>query len=344
MKNNNLVKKCAALGIMGIGVSFMSTAQAGLLEDVKSRDTLRCGVSSDKAGFSYLTDDGAWSGMDVDLCRSVAAAVLGDASKVDFVVTTAKNRFTALASGEIDVLSRATTWTASRDANLGADFTTPWFYDGQGVMTHADFEVSSIEDLDGAVFCLSPGTTSEQNLEDYFGRRDMSYRTVVIEKSTELYNAFQRGRCDAITNDMSGLASRRTQFADPEAFTLLPKAISKEPLGAYVPQGDAQWRDIVTWTAFALMNAEELDVTSENVEEMRDQSDNPNVARLLGTDGHIGERFGLEDAWAYQAIKQVGNYEEIFNRNVGPDTPLKFDRGLNRLWSEDGILYAAPIR
>lgn len=170
------------------------------------------------------------------------------------------------------MLSRATTWTASRDANLGADFTTPWFYDGQGIMTHADFGVSSIEDLDGAVFCLSPGTTSEQNLEDYFGRRDMSYSTVVIEKSTELYNAFQGGRCDAITNDMSGLASRRTQFSDPDAFTLLPKTISKEPLGAYVPQGDAQWRDIVTWVAFALVNAEELDVTSKNVDEMRDNS------------------------------------------------------------------------
>lgn len=344
MKQPLLLKKYAVYGVLSVGISMMSSAQASLLEDVKSRDTLRCGVSSDKAGFSYLTDDGEWIGMDVDLCRSVAAAVLGDASKVDFVTTTAKNRFTALASGEVDVLARATTWTASRDANLGVDFTTPWFYDGQGVMTHADFGVSTIEELDGAVFCLSPGTTSEQNLEDYFGRRDMSYSTVVIEKSTELYNAFQHGRCDAITNDMSGLASRRTQFADPDAFTLLPNAISKEPLGAYVPQGDAQWRDIVTWTAFALMNAEELDVTSENVEEMRNNSNNPSVARLLGSDGHIGEKFGLDDAWAYQAIKQVGNYAEIFNRNVGPDTPLNFERGLNRLWSDDGILYAAPVR
>lgn len=344
MKKPLLLKKCAVYSVLSVGISMMGSVQASLLEDVTSRDTLRCGVSSDKAGFSHLTDDGEWGGMDVDLCRSVAAAVLGDASKVDFVITTAKNRFTALASGEVDVLARATTWTASRDANLGVDFTTPWFYDGQGVMTHADFGVSTIEELDGAVFCLSPGTTSEQNLEDYFGRRDMSYSSVVIEKSTELYNAFQHGRCDAITNDMSGLASRRTQFADPDAFTLLPETISKEPLGAYVPQGDAQWRDIVTWTAFALMNAEELDVTSENVEEMRNNSDNPNVARLLGSDGHIGEKFGLDDAWAYQAIKQVGNYEEIFNRNVGPDTPLNFERGLNRLWSDDGILYAAPVR
>jgi general L-amino acid transport system substrate-binding protein len=344
MNKNNLIKCSAALGIFCLGVSIMGTAQADILEDVKSRDTLRCGVSSDKIGFSSLTDDGQWHGMDVDLCRSIAAAVLGDSTKVDFVVTTSKNRFTALASGEIDVLSRATTWTASRDANLGADFTTPWFYDGQGIMTHADFGVSSIEDLDGAVFCLSPGTTSEQNLEDYFGRRDMSYSTVVIEKSTELYNAFQGGRCDAITNDMSGLASRRTQFSDPDAFTLLPKTISKEPLGAYVPQGDAQWRDIVTWVAFALVNAEELDVTSKNVDEMRDNSKNPRVSRLLGTYGHIGERFGLDDAWAYQAIKQVGNYEEIFNRNVGADTLLNFERGLNRLWNEGGILYAAPIR
>ncbi|MHB0775604.1 amino acid ABC transporter substrate-binding protein [Halomonas sp. WWR20] len=344
MQNNKMLGKIAALGLMSLSAAHAGAAQASLLDDVKARDALRCGVSSDKAGFSYLTDDGRWSGMDVDLCRGVAAAVLGDASKVEFVVTTAKNRFTALASGEIDVLSRATTWTASRDANLGADFTTPWFYDGQGVMIHADFGIDSIEELDGAVFCLSPGTTSEQNLEDYFGRRDLSYRTVVIEKSTELYNAFQKGRCDAITNDMSGLASRRTQFADPDAFTLLPEAISKEPLGAYVPQGDAQWRDIVTWTAFALMNAEELEVTSHNLDTLRDETQNPNIARLLGTDGRIGERFGLSNDWAYQAIKQVGNYAEIFARNVGPETPLKFDRGLNRLWSDDGLLYPAPIR
>lgn len=342
--NKMMLVACVLTGAMSSFPAQAATTEGSVLAAVQSRDMLRCGVSSDKAGFSYVNDDGQWSGMDVDLCRGVAAAVLGDAQKVEFVVTTAKNRFTALASGEIDVLSRATTWTASRDANLGADFTTPWFYDGQGVMTHADFGVSSIEELDGAVFCLSPGTTSEQNLEDYFSRRGLSYRTVVIEKSTELYNAFQHGRCDAITNDMSGLASRRTQFEDPQAFTLLPETISKEPLGAYVPQGDARWRDIVTWTAFALMTAEELGVTSDNAEQMKAKTDNANIARLLGTDGRIGERFGLSNDWAYQAISQVGNYEEIFNRNVGPNTPLRFERGLNRLWSDQGLLYPAPIR
>ncbi|MFM9269302.1 amino acid ABC transporter substrate-binding protein [Halomonas elongata] len=319
-------------------------AQAGLLKEVQERDTLRCGVSSDKAGFSYLTDDGEWAGLDVDLCRAVAAAVLGDAAKVEYVVTTAKNRFTALASGEVDVLSRSTTWTASRDANLGADFTTPWFFDGQGFMTHAEYGIDSVEGLDGAVFCLSPGTTSEQNLEDYFGRRGLTYEAVVIEKSTELYGAFQQGRCDAITNDVTGLAARRTLFSDPEAFTLLPEVISKEPLGAYVPQGDAQWRDIVTWTAFALMNAEELGVTSQNAEELREDGKRPQVARLLGSDGKIGERFGLSNDWAYRAIVQVGNYAEVFERNVGAETPLKFERGHNRLWTDGGLLYPAPIR
>lgn len=339
-KCTDLLKASFVLGsLMCIG-----TAQAGILQDVTERDTLRCGVSSDKAGFSYLTDDGEWTGMDVDLCRAVSAAVLGDSSKVEFVVTTAKNRFTALASGEIDVLSRSTTWTASRDANLGADFTTPWFFDGQGFMTHAGFGVEKLSDLDGAVFCLSPGTTSEQNLEDNFGRKGLSYETVVIEKSTELYSAFQQGRCDAITNDVTGLAARRALFAQPEKFKMLPEVISKEPLGPYVPQGDAQWRDIVTWTAFALMNAEELEVTSDNAKTLRSDSENPRIGRLLGTDGKIGERFGLNNDWAYQAIVQVGNYEEIFSRNVGLDTPLKFEREQNRLWSDGGLLYPAPIR
>lgn len=344
MQKTNSLARLAQASVLLMGVGYLGSAQAGILGEVQARDTLRCGVSSDKAGFSYLTDDGRWTGMDVDLCRAVAAAVLGDADKVEYVVTTAKNRFTALASGGIDVLSRSTTWTASRDANLGADFTTPWFYDGQGFMTHADYGVEKLEDLDGAVFCLSPGTTSEQNLEDNFGRRGLSYRTVVIEKSTELYNAFQQGRCDAITNDVSGLAARRTLFPNPDDYVMLTAVISKEPLGAYVPQGNAEWRDIVTWTAFALMNAEELGVTSDNIDDLRDTSKNPKIARLLGTDGRIGERFGLSNDWAYQAIKQVGNYAEIFDRNVGPDTPLKFERGLNRLWSDGGLLYPAPIR
>lgn len=346
MQNNKGLTRYLSLGCALFGSVWLGQAQAGTLQDVQQHDAVRCGVSSDKAGFSYLTDDGHWKGMDVDLCRAVAAATLGDADKIEYVSTSSKNRFTAISSGEIDILSRSTTWTASRDANLGADFTTPWFYDGQGFMTHAEFGISKIEDLDGATFCLSPGTTSEQNLADYFGRKGLSYKSVVIEKSSELYSAFQKGRCDAITNDMTGLAARRTLFANPDDYTILSTIISKEPLGAYVSQGDAQWRDIVTWTAFALMNAEELGVTSDNVDEMRDApvADNPKVARLLGTDGHIGERFGLSNDWAYQAIKQVGNYGEIFTNNVGPETPLKFDRGLNRLWTDGGLIYPAPIR
>ncbi|MGM8930278.1 amino acid ABC transporter substrate-binding protein [Salinicola halophyticus] len=346
MQNKKSLTTAVSFAALLLGTGVTELAQAGTLQDVKQRDAIRCGVSSDKAGFSYLTDDGHWKGMDGDLCRAVAAATLGDADKVEYVTTSAKNRFTAISSGEIDILSRATTWTAARDANLGADFTTPWFYDGQGVMTHADFKISKLEELDGATFCLSPGTTSEQTLADYFGRRGLSFKSVVIEKSSELYSAFQKGRCDAVTNDMTGLAARRTQFADPDAYTILPETISKEPLGAYVSQGDAQWRDIVTWTAFALMTAEELGVTSANVDEKHEASvsDNPDIARLLGTDAHIGERFGLSNDWAYQAIKQVGNYGEIFANNVGPKTPLKFERGLNRLWSDGGLLYPAPIR
>jgi general L-amino acid transport system substrate-binding protein len=340
-KRNGLIKaSLLAMGLLGVGV-----AQAGILENVKAHGSVRCGVASDKPGFSIIDNDGKWTGMDVDLCRGVAAAVLGDASKVEYIATTGKNRFTALAAGEIDVLSRATSWTADRVASLGVDFTTVWFYDGQGFMVHAEDKIEKLTDLAGATFCLSPGTTSEQNLADYFGQRGLTFKTVVIEKSPELFSAFQKGRCNAISNDMSGLAARRALFPNPQDYPLLPEVISKEPLGAYVAQGDSVWRNIVTWTAYALITAEELGVTSENVEQMHaNQTASSDVKRLLGTDGTVGVAFKLDNDWAYRAIKQVGNYAQIYDRNLGPKTGLNFPRELNRLWKDGGLLYAPPIR
>ena len=329
-----------ALGLLGVGV-----AQAGILENVKVHGSVRCGVASDKPGFSIIDNDGKWTGMDVDLCRGVAAAVLGDANKVEYIATTGKNRFTALAAGEIDVLSRATSWTADRVASLGVDFTTVWFYDGQGFMVHAEDKIEKLTDLAGATFCLSPGTTSEQNLADYFGQRGLTFKTVVIEKSPELFSAFQKGRCNAISNDMSGLAARRALFPNPQDYPLLPEIISKEPLGAYVAQGDSVWRNIVTWTAYALITAEELGVTSENVEQMHaNATASSDIKRLLGTDGNVGVAFKLDNDWAYRAIKQVGNYAQVYDRNLGPKTGLNFPRELNRLWKDGGLLYAPPIR
>ena len=345
MHKLNRAKLLLGAPLLALLVTATQTAQAGVLEKVKANGVVRCGVAGDKPGFSLIDDHGRWTGMDVDLCRAVAAAVLGDADKVEYLATTAKNRFTALASGEIDILSRAASWTAERVANLGVDFTTVWFYDGQGFMTHAADGIKKLTDLDGATFCLSPGTTSEQNLEDYFSQRGLTYKTVVIEKSPELYAAFQRGRCNAISNDLSGLAARLALMNNPQDYALLPEVISKEPLGAFVAQGDTTWRNIVTWTAYALMTAEELGVTSDNVDQLHAQKDAPtDIGRLLGTEGNIGKSFGVDNDWAYRAIKQVGNYAQIYDRSLGQQTTLNFPRGLNRSWKDQGLLYAPPIR
>ena len=345
MHKLNRVKLLLGAPLVALLVVSGQAAQAGVLEKVKAHGSVRCGVAGDKPGFSLIDDKGRWTGMDVDLCRAVAAAVLGDADKVEYLTTTAKNRFTALASGEIDILSRAASWTAERVANLGVDFTTVWFYDGQGFMTHTADGIKKLTDLDGATFCLSPGTTSEQNLEDYFGRRGLTYKTVVIEKSPELYAAFQRGRCNAISNDSSGLAARLALMNNPQDYALLPEVISKEPLGAFVAQGDTTWRNIVTWTAYALMTGEELGVTSDNVDELRgNKTASTDIARLLGTEGTIGKSSGLDSDWAYRAIKQVGNYAQIYDRNLGQQTALNIPRGLNRSWKDHGLMYAPPIR
>ncbi|ASA54890.1 amino acid ABC transporter substrate-binding protein [Vibrio gazogenes] len=331
-----------AYGLLSVG--FSAGSYANLKDDVIQRGTLKCGISSDKMGFSYINDQGKWSGMDVDYCRAVAAAVLGDPKKVEYITTTSKNRFTSLASGEIDILSRSTTWTVSRDAKLGADFTTVWFYDGQGFMTRKSLGIKSAAELNGATFCLSPGTTSEHNLADYFGARGLTYRSVVFEKTEELYAAYQKGRCDALTNDITGLAARRTLFKDPSKHVILPEVISKEPLGPYVKQGDDEWRDIVTMVGNALIEAEELNVTQQNAAKLAKSSPKSVVKRLLGTEGSLGTDLGLKQDWALKAIQATGNYGEIFARHVGVNSPLKFERGANALYTNGGLMYSPPFR
>lgn len=340
MKLNTL-----AMIVSGLLASTVAThSYANLKDDIIERGSLKCGISSDKMGFSYINDQGKWTGMDVDYCRAVAAAVLGSPDKVEFITTTSKNRFTSLASGEIDILSRSTTWTVSRDAKLGADFTTIWFYDGQGFMVRKSLGVKSATELDGATFCLSPGTTSEHNLADYFGSKGLTYRSVVFEKTEELYAAYQKGRCDALTNDVTGLAARRTLFKDPDEHMILPEVISKEPLGPYVKQGENEWRDIVTMVGNALIEAEELNVTQANAAELAKTTNKPGIKRLLGTEGSLGTDLGLSQDWALKAIEATGNYGEIFAHHVGQNSPLKFERGANALYTEGGLMYAPPFR
>ncbi|MEZ8428346.1 amino acid ABC transporter substrate-binding protein [Vibrio cyclitrophicus] len=337
--------KAIGLVLAGLFASTLATqSYAETKDDVIKRGTLKCGVSSDKMGFSYINDNGEWSGMDVDYCRAVAAAVLGSPDKVEYITTTSKNRFTSLASGEIDILSRSTTWTVGRDAKLGADFTTIWFYDGQGFMTRKSLGIKSVDELDGATFCLSPGTTSEHNLADYFSARGLTYRSVVFEKTEELYAAYQKGRCDALTNDVTGLAARRTLFKSPDDHFILPEVISKEPLGAYVKQGDNDWRDIVTMVGYALIEAEELNVTKDTAQELAKGTKNIAVQRLLGTDGDLGTALGLSSDWALKAIEATGNYGEIYANHVGLNSPMKFERGANALHVDGGLMYSPPFR
>ncbi|WP_136484082.1 amino acid ABC transporter substrate-binding protein [Vibrio sp. H11] len=340
MKLNTL-----AMIVSGLLASSVAThSYANLKDDIIERGSLKCGISSDKMGFSYINDQGKWTGMDVDYCRAVSAAVLGSPDKVEFITTTSKNRFTSLASGEIDILSRSTTWTVSRDAKLGADFTTIWFYDGQGFMVRKSLGVKSATELDGATFCLSPGTTSEHNLADYFGSKGLTYRSVVFEKTEELYAAYQKGRCDALTNDVTGLAARRTLFKNPDEHMILPEVISKEPLGPYVKQGENEWRDIVTMVGNALIEAEELNVTQANAAKLAKTTNKPGIKRLLGTEGSLGTDLGLSQDWALKAIEATGNYGEIFARHVGQNSQLKFERGANALYTEGGLMYAPPFR
>jgi general L-amino acid transport system substrate-binding protein len=340
------MKGIAAALVAGVATVALTTTAAfadETLDAVKARGELVCGVSTGLPGFSNPDEDGNWSGIDVDVCRAVAAAVLGDADAVKFVPLTAKERFTALQSGEIDMLSRNTTWTHTRDTSLGLNFAGVNYYDGQGFLVKKDLGVESATELDGASVCIQAGTTTELNLADYFRFQGMEYSPVVFDTSDQTVQGFASGRCDVLTSDQSQLYALRTKLDNPDSAMVLPEVISKEPLGPVVRQGDDQWFNIVKWSLFAQINAEELGVTSENLEEMMG-SDNPSIQRLVGTDGDMGEKLGLSADWAANIVAQVGNYGEMFERNVGMDTPLAISRGLNALWTNGGIQYAPPIR
>jgi general L-amino acid transport system substrate-binding protein len=320
-----------------------SAASAATLDDVKSKGFIQCGVSQGLPGFSSTNDKGEWTGMDVDLCRAVAAAIFADPAKVKFTPLSAKERFTALQSGEIDILSRNTTWTMSRDTSLGLNFAGVIYYDGQGFLVRKELGVSSALQLDGASVCTQTGTTTELNLADFFRTNNMKYEVVAFEKADETVQAYDSGRCDVFTSDASQLYAQRLKLTNPEEHVVLPEIISKEPLGPVVRQGDDQWFNLVKWTLFAMVNAEERGVNSGNVDQMK-ASDNPEIKRMLGTEGAYGEGVGLGNVWAYNIIKHVGNYGEVFERNVGPETPLGIARGLNALWTQRGLQYAPPIR
>ena len=320
-----------------------SAAAAGTLDNVKGKGLLTCGANTGLAGFGIPDDKGQWTGLDVDVCRAMAAAVLGDAKKVKFVGLDAKNRFTALQSGEVDVLSRNTTETSSRASTLGLIFGPVTYYDGQGFLVKKKLNVASAKDLNGASVCVQQGTTTELNLADYFRSNGMKYESVAFQSEDETLKAYESGRCDAFTTDASGLYAERLRLANPDENIVLPEIISKEPLAPSVRQGDDQWYDVMTYTVYAMVNAEELGVTSKNVDDMK-KSDNPNIRRLLGVEGDQGKGFGLTNDWAYNIIKQVGNYGEVFDRNVGDGSPLKIKRGLNALWTKGGLQYGMPIR
>ena len=331
--------------MLAVSAAAPVAAEPGQTVDaVKKRGAVICGVNGNRAGFSALDSKGEWSGMDVDTCKAIAAAVLGDKEKVQFVKTTSQTRFTALQTGEIDVLTRNVTWTLSRDAKLGVDFVAPTFYDGQGFMVHKNTGAASVKDLDGATVCVLPGSTSEKVAADVFRANGLSYTPVVIENKKELNTAFFGGRCDVHVQSTSGLSSARATVAsNPDDYVILPGVYGKDPMGPVVRQGDAQWRDIVAWTVYAMMTAEELGVTSANVEEKKSSKD-AETARLLGTKDKLGETLGLDSDWAYRVIKQVGNYGEAFERNVGGGSPLNLERGINSLWTKGGLLYSPPFK
>jgi len=318
-------------------------AQSPTLDVVKKRGELVCGVNTGLAGFSAPDDRGNWIGIDVDFCRAVAAAIFRDGSRVRFVPLNAKERFTALQSREVDILSRNTTWTMSRDTSLGLNFTGILYFDGQAFLTRRSLGLKSAEELRGASICVQSGTTNELNLADFFGTRRLYYRPVVYERLVEVIGAYSSGRCDAFTTDSSQLIAERTRLADPDQHVMLPDLISKEPLGPAVRQGDAGWSNIVRWCLFALINAEELGVTQANVEEQRNAA-NPEIRRLLGTEGDYGRGIGLDDDWVVSIVRAVGNYGESFERNLGQGSPLKIARGRNALWKDGGLMYAPPVR
>jgi general L-amino acid transport system substrate-binding protein len=329
--------------IAAAGLTAVSPASAAVLDQVKSKGFVQCGVSQGLPGFSSPDDKGNWTGLDVDVCRAIAAAIFDDATKVRYTPLTAKDRFTALQSGEIDVLSRNTTWTLSRDTSLGLNFAGVSYYDGQGFLIRKDKKVSSALELSGASVCTQTGTTTELNVADFFRARNMKYEVVAFTTADETIKAYEAGRCDVFTSDVSQLYAMRLKLANTADHVVLPEIISKEPLGPVVRHGDDQWFDIVKWVLFAMLNAEELNVTQKNLDEQL-KSPNPEIKRLLGAEGNFGEQLGLTRDWVARIVKQVGNYGESFDRNVGAGSKLGIERGLNRLWNKGGIQYAPPVR
>ena len=333
----------AAIGVAVILGYGIQAASAATLDDVKKKGFIQCGVSQGLPGFSNPDAKGHWSGLDVDFCRAVASAIFNDPEKVKFTPLSAKERFTALQSGDVDILSRNTTWTMSRDTQLGLAFSVVNYYDGQGFMVRKEMNINSALQLSGASVCVNTGTTTELNLADYFRANNMKYELVAFEKSDEVVAAYDAGRCDVYTTDKSGLYAQRLKMKNPDDNIILPETISQEPLGPAVRQGDVQWLNIIKWTHYAMLEAELYGVNQKNVDDMV-KSDNPKIKRLLGNEGEFGKAIGLDNKWAYNIIKDVGNYGDVFNRNVGPDTPLKIDRGQNALWTKGGLQYGMPVR
>jgi general L-amino acid transport system substrate-binding protein len=338
------MKRVSLVLTLAVAAGFsIQAASAQTLKTIKDRGLLSCGVTQGLAGFSLPDDKGNWTGLDVDVCRAIAAAVFNDPSKVKYVPLSAKDRFTALQSGEVDLLSRTTTWTLSRDTSLGANFTGVTYYDGQGFMVKKSLKVNSALELNSASVCVATGTTTELNLADYFKGNNMKYEVIAFGTADEAVKAYESGRCDVFTTDQSGLYGERLKLANPADHVVLPEIISKEPLGPMVRHGDDQWFDIVKWALFAMVTAEELGITQKNVDE-KAKSDNPELKRVLGTDGNLGEQLGLTKDWVVRIVKAVGNYGESFDRNVGPGSKLGIARGLNALWNKGGIQYAPPMR
>ena len=338
------MKIASFIAVAATATLMATAATAGTLDDVKAKGFIQCGVTTGLAGFAAPDNSGKWVGFDVDICRAMAAAIFADPEKVKYTPTTAKERFTALQSGEIDVLARNTTWTFSRDVNLGFEFAGVNYYDGQGFMVKKSLGVKSALELSGARVCVQSGTTTELNLADYFTANGMKYDSVVFDSADEVREAYLKDTCDVYTTDQSGLYAQRSVIADPEAHVVLPEVISKEPLGPLVRHGDNQWGDLVRWTLFAMINAEEYNITSLNVDDLKANSKDPNIQRILGVSGDLGQALGLSNDWAYNIVKMVGNYGESFARNLGEGTALNIARGLNAQWNKGGILYAPPLR
>jgi len=329
--------------LFALSTEVMAAKKSKTLKNTQKKGFVRCGVSQGLPGFSNADASGNWTGLDVDVCRAVAAAVLGDSGKVKFTPLSAKERFTALTSGEIDILSRNTTWTLSRDADIGLTFVGVNFYDGQGFMVRKDSGITSTSQFkNGISACTNIGTTTELNMRDFFVSKGISYEPVAFEKADEVVAAYDAGRCDTYTTDKSGLAAQRTKMKDPDAHIVLPETISKEPLGPVVRQGDSVWEDLVRWSLNVMIEAEEYGITSANADSMK-TSENPQIKRLVGSEGELGAAFGLDNEWSLRIIKQVGNYGESYKRNIA-DTGILPDRGPNQLWTKGGILYVPPAR